>query len=162
MSLQSLFEFSTFKSPESPLLILKEALNVIHNEIKREKNSLASLFPPSSPLSLPFSPDYMDVPGRGREQAEKEQWRESQWMRRGQWENEKYRQRRQSMNPFHPRCICAAPRTIIEVWEHYCFDGWLGLYRPTLELALGTRGQEAESKEWFVHMCAFTVLCVMM
>lgn len=33
---------------ESPLLILKEALHVIHNEIKREKNSLPSLSPPQA------------------------------------------------------------------------------------------------------------------
>lgn len=119
---------------------------------KKRKECIESLFPPSSPLSLPFSLDYMDMLGRDREQAEKEQWRESQWMRGGLG-------KRQSMNPFHPRCICAAPLTIIEVWDPYCFDGWLGLYWLTLEPAQGTRGQETERKEWSVHVCTFTVHC---
>lgn len=39
-------------------------------------------------------------------------------------EKEQFRQRRQSMNPFHPCCVCAAPLTNIEeVWEHHRFDG---------------------------------------
>lgn len=39
-------------------------------------------------------------------------------------EREKYRQRKQSTNPFHPCRICAASLTLIEeVWEHHRFDG---------------------------------------
>ena len=50
----------------------------------REKNSLSSLSPPLKPSVPAFSPDYMDVPKRGREQAGKEQWGESLRMSRGQ------------------------------------------------------------------------------
>lgn len=66
---------------ESLLLILKEALNVIHNEIKRGRSIPPPPFKPSVP---PFSPDYMDVLRGGRERARKEQWRKSQRMRWGQ------------------------------------------------------------------------------
>lgn len=60
------------------MLILKEALYVTHNEIKREKNRLSFPIPASSPPSLLSRRIILDVPKGGieRERQRMRRWQE--------------------------------------------------------------------------------------
>lgn len=113
VSQHALLDFSTFKS-EPPLLILKEASDVMHNEI----NSKRKAFPPFLPLKPtvpPFSPHYTDVPRRGRERARKRAMEEITVNEKRAEGDEKYRQetKYKSSPP-----LLHLPLTLIEeVWS---------------------------------------------
>lgn len=143
MSRQPPFEFSAFKSPESPLLILKEALNVIHNEIKRGKNSLASVLSPPQALRPSLSHQIIWMwRGRGGRRQEKSGGESLAEWDEGRWKMIKHINGRQRTNPFRPCCSCGAPppkKTVEEVWVHYCFDGWLALTGWPCDLHRGQR-----------------------
>lgn len=128
---------------------------------KREKNSLSSLSPPQA-LCPSFLTRLHGCTEKRQRASEKRAMEKVTANETRAGEREKYSQRKRSTNPFHPCRVCAAPLTLIEkVWEHHRFDGWLGLYWPTLGLTQGTRGHEAERKTRVVCgcVCFYCALC---
>lgn len=157
MSRQPPFEFSAFKSPESLLLILKEALNVIHNEIKRGKNSLASVFSPPQALCPSLSHQIIWMwRGRGRQQQEKCD-RESRWMGRGQVKNNKIHKRKSKYESFPPLLqLWSSPQNRWGSLGALLFWWMTGPLPDDPGTCAGGRGeQEAESEVWLEHVCAF-------
>lgn len=75
-------------------------------------------------------------------------------------EQEKYRQRRQSMNPFHPRSICAAPLTVTEQAGSIIvlMDDWAFTGRPW-DFHGGQEGRRLKGKQGqFVDVCFYWAL----
>lgn len=150
------------KSPKSPSITLPPTPPIGAVDIKRgsrcqtqwdKKGERTASLHPHPSLSRHITRMWRDGGADSANEA-RSRWKMVKYMEGGRvwgWG------RGQSMNPLSApvtAASAAAAAAVEEVRLHYGGDGWAALYRLTLEVARGARGeQEAESEVWLEREC---------
>lgn len=140
----------------SPLLILKEALHVIHKEIKKEKRTAFPPFLPPPQALCPFFSHKIIWMWQEERASQKRATRPRQG------EIEKHRQRRQTTNSLPPSShLCCSSNPHTGSWRASSF-WWMTGPLPA-DPGTHTGDERARDREEYkrgLSVCAFTGLCL--
>lgn len=158
ISAASSFQHSLHQISQSPLLILKEALHVIHNEIKRNQSDQSSLPVPPQGLCLFSLGRWYGCVRKQQRKEPRGKWRQMKW---GQVKktNSDRKDKVQILSTVVASAVfpSASERksgSFIVLMDDWVFTGW------PWDLHRGQEGSRLKAKqECFLDVCFYAALC---